>query len=349
MNTKVVKVDREHPDREFIEDAGEILKQGGLVAFPTETVYGLGGDGLNASSSEKIYAAKGRPSDNPLIIHIADMESLERIVREVPEEARKLANAYWPGPLTMIFQKNENVPYETTGGLESVAVRMPSHPVARALIMSGGGYIAAPSANTSGRPSPTCAEHVEEDLSGKIEMILDGGAVDIGVESTILDMTVTPPMILRPGAITKEMLTELIGEVDIDRTLITPDSKVKPKAPGMKYRHYAPKADLSIVEGPMELVIDAINQMSAERMAKGHRVGVIGTQETVGRYKADVVKSIGTRADEATIANHLYAVLREFDDAEVEYIYSESFAAGGIGSAIMNRLLKAAGHHVIDA
>ena len=349
MNTKVVKVDREHPQRKLIECAGEILKQGGLVAFPTETVYGLGGDGFNASSSEKIYAAKGRPSDNPLIIHIADMESLEGIVTQVPEEARKLANAYWPGPLTMIFQKNYRVPYETTGGLESVAVRMPSHPVARALIAAGGGYIAAPSANTSGRPSPTKAEHVEEDLSGKIEMILDGGAVDIGVESTILDMTVTPPMILRPGAITKEMLTELIGEVDIDRTLITPDSKVKPKAPGMKYRHYAPKADLSIVEGPMELVIDAINQMSAERMAKGHRVGVIGTQETVGRYKADVVKSIGTRADEATIANHLYAVLREFDDAEVEYIYSESFAAGGIGSAIMNRLLKAAGHHVIEA
>ena len=288
-------------------------------------------------------------SDNPLIVHITNMGALDKIADIIPEVAYKVADAYWPGPLTMIFQKTEEVPYETTGGLDTVAVRMPSDEIARALIDAGGGYIAAPSANTSGRPSPTKAEHVEEDLSGKIEMILDGGAVDIGVESTILDMTVTPPMILRPGAITKEMLTELIGEVDIDRTLITPDSKVKPKAPGMKYRHYAPKAGLSIVEGPMELVIDAINQMSAERMAKGHRVGVIGTQETVGRYKADVVKSIGTRADEATIANHLYAVLREFDDAEVEYIYSESFAAGGIGSAIMNRLLKAAGHHVIDA
>ena len=251
------------------------------------------------------------------------MGALDKIADIIPEVAYKVADAYWPGPLTMIFQKTEEVPYETTGGLDTVAVRMPSDEIARALIDAGGGYIAAPSANTSGRPSPTKAEHAEEDLSGKIEMILDGGAVDIGVESTILDMTVTPPMILRPGAITKEMLTELIGEVDIDRTLITPDSKVKPKAP--------------------------INQMSAERMAKGHRVGVIGTQETVGRYKADVVKSIGTRADEATIANHLYAVLREFDDAEVEYIYSESFAAGGIGSAIMNRLLKAAGHHVIDA
>ena len=319
MKTIVEKITKEQLNTEegkkIIGQAGDFLKEGGLVAFPTDTVYGLGADALNKTASTKIYAAKGRPSDNPLIVHITNMGALDKIADIIPEVAYKVADAYWPGPLTMIFQKTE----------------------------------AAPSANTSGRPSPTKAEHVEEDLSGKIEMILDGGAVDIGVESTILDMTVTPPMILRPGAITKEMLTELIGEVDIDRTLITPDSKVKPKAPGMKYRHYAPKADLSIVEGPMELVIDAINQMSAERMAKGHRVGVIGTQETVGRYKADVVKSIGTRADEATIANHLYAVLREFDDAEVEYIYSESFAAGGIGSAIMNRLLKAAGHHVIEA
>ena len=353
MKTIVEKITKEQLNTEegkkTIGQAGDFLKEGGLVAFPTETVYGLGADALNKTASTKIYAAKGRPSDNPLIVHITNMGALDKIADIIPEVAYKVADAYWPGPLTMIFQKTEEVPYETTGGLDTVAVRMPSDEIARALIDAGGGYIAAPSANTSGRPSPTKAEHVEEDLSGKIEMILDGGAVDIGVESTILDMTVTPPMILRPGAITKEMLTELIGEVDIDRTLITPDSKVKPKAPGMKYRHYAPKADLSIVEGPMELVIDAINQMSAERMAKGHRVGVIGTQETVGRYKADVVKSIGTRADEATIANHLYAVLREFDDAEVEYIYSESFAAGGIGSAIMNRLLKAAGHHVIEA
>ena len=349
METIIKRVKKGQLDKDSIEMAGAILKKGGLVAFPTETVYGLGADALNEKAAEKIYAAKGRPSDNPLIVHITNLGALEKITKNVPEETKKIADAYWPGPLTMIFEKSEAVPYGTTGGLDTVAVRMPSDEVARALIDVGGGYIAAPSANTSGRPSPTMAEHVEEDLTGRIDMILDGGPVSIGLESTILDMTVTPPMILRPGAITKEMLTELIGEVDIDRTLITPDSKVKPKAPGMKYRHYAPKADLSIVEGPMELVIDAINQMSAERMAKGHRVGVIGTQETVGRYKADVVKSIGTRADEATIANHLYAVLREFDDAEVEYIYSESFAAGGIGSAIMNRLLKAAGHHVIDA
>ena len=265
------------------------------------------------------------------------------------EKAYALAQAFWPGPLTIILPKKDIVPHGTTGGLDTVAIRMPSHPAALSLIRQSGVYVAAPSANTSGRPSPTKAEHVIEDMNGKIEYIIDGGPVGIGIESTIIDVSGDVPTILRPGFITKKMLEQIIGEVIIDPALEKPMENCHPKAPGMKYRHYAPKADLSIVEGPMELVIDAINQMSAERMAKGHRVGVIGTQETVGRYKADVVKSIGTRADEATIANHLYAVLREFDDAEVEYIYSESFAAGGIGSAIMNRLLKAAGHHVIDA
>ena len=349
METKIEKIDKNKINEEIIEEAGMILKNGGLVAFPTETVYGLGADALKEEAAMKTYAAKGRPSDNPLIVHIAEYEDLRKIAVNIPAETDALAAHFWPGPLTMIFEKSEVVPYGTTGGLDTVAVRMPTDEVARALIRAAGGFVSAPSANTSGRPSPTLAEHVAEDLGGKIDMILDGGAVEIGLESTILDMTVTPPMILRPGAITAEMFEEVIGKVDVDETLLVAESEKAPKAPGMKYRHYAPKADLSIVEGPMELVIDAINQMSAERMAKGHRVGVIGTQETVGRYKADVVKSIGTRADEATIANHLYAVLREFDDAEVEYIYSESFAAGGIGSAIMNRLLKAAGHHVIDA
>ena len=347
MNTKVVKVDREHPQRKLIECAGEILKQGGLVAFPTETVYGLGGDGLNASSSEKIYAAKGRPSDNPLIIHIADMESLERIVREVPEEARKLANAYWPGPLTMIFQKNENVPYETTGGLESVAVRMPSHPVARALIMSGGGYIAAPSANTSGRPSPTCAEHVEEDLSGRIDMILDGGEVEIGLESTIVDFTSEKPVILRPGYISQEMIGKVIGEVEMDKGLLITDSTVKPKAPGMKYRHYAPKAGLTIVQGSAKAVKDYINSQCRSLEKNGQRAGVISTDENQKFYQAAVVKSIGRREDEEGIARHLFGILRAFDEEDVDCIYSEAFDTPQMGQAIMNRLLKAAGHHII--
>ena len=352
MKTIIEKIDytqlNSEENKAIIEKAGDILKNGGLVAFPTETVYGLGADALNEMAAHKIYEAKGRPSDNPLIVHITNMKDLEKVAEVIPEAAYTVAEKYWPGPLTMIFDKTDLVPYGTTGGLETVAVRMPNEPVARAVIDAGGGFIAAPSANTSGRPSPTTAQHVEEDLTGRIDMIIDGGAVPIGVESTILDMTVTPPMILRPGAITKEMLEELIGEVSVDRALISSESKEPPKAPGMKYRHYAPKAELSIVEGPMELVIEGINRMARERSAQGYRVGVIGTEETVARYRADSVKSVGTRTDESTIASHLYGILREFDNEKVDYIYSESFATGGIGSAIMNRLLKAAGHHVIE-
>ena len=352
MKTIIEKIDytqlNSEENKAIIEKAGDILKNGGLVAFPTETVYGLGADALNEMAAHKIYEAKGRPSDNPLIVHITNMKDLEKVAEVIPEAAYTVAEKYWPGPLTMIFDKTDLVPYGTTGGLETVAVRMPNEPVARAVIDAGGGFIAAPSANTSGRPSPTTAQHVEEDLTGRIDMIIDGGAVPIGVESTILDMTVTPPMILRPGAITKEMLEELIGEVSVDRALISSESKEPPKAPGMKYRHYAPEAELSIVEGPMELVIEGINRMARERSAQGYRVGVIGTEETVARYRADSVKSVGTRTDESTIANHLYGILREFDNEKVDYIYSESFATGGIGSAIMNRLLKAAGHHVIE-
>ena len=347
METIIKKLKREKLNKTTIRQAGSILRKGGLVAFPTETVYGLGADALNEKAAEKIYAAKGRPSDNPLIIHIADMEDLEKIADIIPEKAVTVAEKYWPGPITMIFEKSEIVPYGTTGGLDTVAVRMPSDEIAKAVILAGGGFIAAPSANTSGRPSPTAAEHVIEDLSGKVDMILDGGAVDIGVESTILDMTVNPPMILRPGAITKEMLSELIGEVSEDRTMMT-ILDTAPKAPGMKYRHYAPKGDLSIVEGPMEFVIAEINKMTALRIAQGYKVGIIGTEETVSRYTKGIVKSVGTREDETTIANHLYGILREFDADEVDYIYSESFATGGIGNAIMNRLLKAAGHHVIN-
>lgn len=347
MKTKVEKINKNQINTDIIEEAGKILKEGGLVAFPTETVYGLGADALNEEAAKKIYEAKGRPSDNPLIVHIADLEALDGITTSIPPCTKKIAEAYWPGPLTMIFEKNDRVPYGTTGGLETVAVRMPDHDVARALIRAGGGYIAAPSANTSGRPSPTKASHVKEDLDGRIEMIIDGGDSKIGVESTILDMTVFPPMILRPGAVTKEMLEELIGDVDVDKTLISSDSRLAPKAPGMKYRHYAPKADLTVVEGSMESVVAEINRMAAQKIREGFQVGIIGTQETVDRYQAGDIKSIGTREDERTIASHLYGILREFDDDEVNYIFSEAFAGEGIGSAIMNRLLKAAGHRVI--
>ena len=221
-------------DRKEMEQAGEILKKGGLVAFPTETVYGLGANALDADASAKIYAAKGRPSDNPLIVHIADLSDLEKIVEEIPESAKKLADAFWPGPLTMIFKKKNLVPYGTTGGLETVAVRMPDHPVALELIRAGGGYIAAPSANTSGKPSPTLAKYVAEDMDGRIELILDGGEVGIGLESTIIDLTVTPPQILRPGYITHEMLESVLGTVEEDVTLMRADTGQAPKAPGMK-------------------------------------------------------------------------------------------------------------------
>ena len=348
MKTIIEKLTREQLNKDIIETAGAILRNGGLVAFPTETVYGLGADALNETAAEKIYAAKGRPSDNPLIIHIARMEDLETIADIIPDKAMVVAEKYWPGPITMIFHKSEIVPYGTTGGLDTVAVRMPSDEIAQELIKAGGGFIAAPSANTSGRPSPTAAEHVVEDLSGKVDMIVDGGSVDIGVESTILDMTVNPPMILRPGAITKEMLMELIGEVEEDKTMLHLMNNMAPKAPGMKYRHYAPKGELSIVEGPMELVIEAINRMAGQRISQGYKVGIIGTSETVDRYTRGIVKSVGTREDESTIANHLYGILREFDAEKVDYIFSESFATGGMGNAIMNRLLKAAGHQVIN-
>ena len=347
MNTKIVKIDPAHPRMEDIREAGRIIREGGLVAFPTETVYGLGGNALDVTASQRIYAAKGRPSDNPLIVHIEDMASLLPLVTEIPEAARKLASACWPGPLTMIFHKSSIVPLETTGGLDSVAVRFPSHPIACALIREGGGYVAAPSANTSGRPSPTMAEHVIEDLKGKIEMIVDGGSVGIGLESTIVDFTENIPTILRPGYINEQMLRDILGEVRMDKGLLAENSRIHPKAPGMKYRHYAPKGSLLIVEGQTDRVAAKIEEMAREKTAAGYTVGIIGTDESVGRYSSGIIKSIGTRSDEESIGRHLYSVLREFDDCGAAYIFSESFDTPKMGQAIMNRLLKAAGHQVI--
>lgn len=344
MQTELIKIEREHMSLSAMKRAGKILRAGGLVAFPTETVYGLGADALNEEAAQKIYAAKGRPSDNPLIVHIADMEALDRIVEQAPETAKALARAFWPGPLTMIFHKKECVPMGTTGGLSTVAVRMPSDEIARELIRQGGGYIAAPSANVSGRPSPTTAQHVYEDMNGRIPMILDGGPVQIGLESTIVDLTEEHPVILRPGYITLDMIRSVTGEAEMDKGLIADDSSVHPKAPGMKYRHYAPKADLQIVEGPMEQVVSYINR----QCAVFGKAGVICTEETRGRYPNGDVKCIGSRKDERSIASHLFAILREFDEDQVERIYSESFDTPGLGQAIMNRLLKAAGHQKID-
>ena len=339
---------RQGIDEEGIRRAGEILKQGGLVAFPTETVYGLGADALDGQASTKIYGAKGRPSDNPLIVHIADWDAIEKVVAEIPKEAKLLADVFWPGPLTMIFNKADTVPLTTTGGLNTVAVRMPNHEIARELIRAGGGYVAAPSANLSGRPSPTTAQHVLEDMDSIIEMIIDGGAVSIGLQSTIVDLTGDVPMILRPGYISQTMLEEVVGKVEFDPGLLSEDAAVRPKAPGMKYRHYAPKADLIIVEGDPEKVRAKINELAEREMKAGKTAGVIGTDESLLYYKNGIVKSIGSREEEITISQHLYGILRDFDHSDVSVIYSESFADGQMGQAIMNRLIKAAGHQIIE-
>lgn len=349
MKTIMQTINPESFRDEELEEACRILQKGGLVAFPTETVYGLGGDAMHPEASAKIYAAKGRPSDNPLIVHIADMDALEDIAQSVPEAAVKLADHFWPGPLTMIFPKKEAVPKSTTGGLETVAVRMPSHPVARALIRESGVYIAAPSANTSGRPSPTKAEHVKEDLDGRIDMILDGGAVGIGLESTIVDLSTGVPTILRPGYITGEMLEDVLGEVQVDPAILS--QKMNPnivaKAPGMKYRHYAPKGQMTIIEGDTGKVVDEINRLVKEKTDEGCSVAVIATEETKDAYACANVRRVGSRATEGSIAAGLYDILREMDHIGAEYIYAESFEKDTLGKAIMNRMLKAAAYHVI--
>lgn len=348
MNTIQKKMEDNELDKDIIKEAAFILKQGGLVAFPTETVYGLGANALKEEAASKIYTAKGRPSDNPLIVHIAELSALDKITKKIPLCAKQLAKAFWPGPLTMIFEKTDMVPLGTTGGLNTVAVRMPNHELALSLIKEADGYIAAPSANTSGRPSPTKAAHVAEDMNGKIDMIIDGGSVSIGIESTIVDVTVNPPMILRPGFITKEMLEKVVGEVAIDPAILSDEElKEAPKAPGMRYKHYAPKGDLMIVEGEQGKVVKRIQDLAKEKADKQFKVGIIATEETLYQYQVGQVKSIGSRSDEGSITHNLYRVLREFDEAEVDFIYSESFQGGKMGFAIMNRLLKAAGHKII--
>ena len=344
MNTEIIKLDETQMDAEIIQKAGTLIRQGGLVAFPTETVYGLGADALQSQAAMKIYEAKGRPSDNPLIVHIARQEAIEKIVTKFTPQAKLLAETFWPGPLTMILPKAQCVPYETTGGLETVAVRMPKQAVALALIDAAGGYVAAPSANLSGRPSPTKAEHVIEDLAGRIDMILDAGVVGIGLESTIIDLSEEVPVILRPGAITQKMLSKVIGETRLDPALVSDKETDRPKAPGMKYRHYAPKAPLIVVEGSQRAVIEKINSLAQKK-----KTGIICTDETKKHYTHGIVKSIGSRQDEDSIARNLYGILREFDNLEVECIYSEAFDTPNMGLAIMNRLLKAAGHQKMKA
>ena len=349
MNTIYERIDPDDIDMSVIEKAGRIVRDGGVVAFPTETVYGLGADALCGASSRKIYKAKGRPSDNPLIIHIADLSDLNRIVKTVPPEAAQLAGKYWPGPLTMIFDKTPEVPKETTGGLDTVAVRFPSHPVAKAFIRAAGGFVAAPSANLSGRPSPTTGKHVMEDMDGRIDMVIDSGPCDIGLESTIIDMTSDVPMMLRPGFVNEKMLREVLGDIEKDPAVFGDSGEnILPKAPGMKYRHYAPKGVLTIVSGDNDKVIRYIRDR-IENRKEGGRIGVIACSSDVGHFgEADLVADAGSRGNEIEIASRLFDILRRCDEENIDEIYSEEFDTPQLGLAIMNRLIKAAGHSIIN-
>ncbi len=348
MNTIYKKTDPDNIDMSVISEAGCIIRAGGLVAFPTETVYGLGADALNPGASAKIYEAKGRPSDNPLIVHIADTAAMYEIAYDIPPQAGILAKKYWPGPLTMIFYAKDNVPRQTTGGLDTVAIRFPSHPVAKALIAASGGFVAAPSANLSGRPSPTTGQHVMDDLDGRIDMIIDSGYCNIGIESTIIDFTSQTPTILRPGYVSPEMLGEAIGTVEKDPAVFGQDTSAQPKAPGMKYRHYAPKGKLAIVSGSRDDVISYIRGQ-IEHREEGVRIGVLTYSDDAAQFSgADLVADIGDPENEGRAAALLYDTLRRCDNEGMDLIFSEEFDDGQIGPAIMNRLIRAAGHNIIN-
>ena len=351
MKTRLVAIPEDLPEAKahaLLEEAGAIIRSGGLVAFPTETVYGLGGNAFDAGAAKKIYAAKGRPSDNPLIVHIADAADLDRLAREVPETARRLADAFWPGPLTLILKKQPTVPEATTGGLDTVAVRLPSLKTAQGLIRASGGFVAAPSANASGRPSPTSAVHCVEDLDGKVDLIIDGGDAVLGLESTVLDLTVTPPAILRPGFVTREMLEHVLSSPVTAPSLNEVPADTAPKAPGMKYRHYAPAGALTVVTGADEAVTEYIGERLRHARKQKKPSGVICAAEHVSVYDADAVRGYGARGDATSFANALFALLREMDALRIEEIYAEGIPEEGVGGALMNRLVKAAGGNVAE-
>ncbi len=332
---------RAGPD-ERLKVAARLIREGKLVAFPTETVYGLGADALNEKAVRRIFEAKGRPADNPLIIHIAETEWLFKLARDVPEIALKLAERFWPGPLTIVLPKREEVPDVTTGGLDTVAIRMPAHPIALELIRLSGRPVAAPSANISGKPSPTEADHVVDDFYGRIECIVDGGSTHIGVESTVLDLTGDVPLLLRPGGLPLEEIEKVVGRVEIHPAVKGMEVDVA-KAPGMKYRHYSPNAQVIVVEGSREAVREKINELVEEFRKKGLKVGVMATEE----HEADTFFHLGKTVGE--VARNIFRALRELDKAGVDVIIAEGIEEKGLGLAVMNRLRKAAGYEVIKA
>lgn len=349
--TLVLKVDSQKPQMEKICIAADLIKKGGLVAFPTETVYGLGADALNSKAVRALFEAKKRPLDNPPIVHVGDVKDVYRLAREVPLKAEKLTNDFWPGPLTFIFKRSKIVPNVTVAGLDTVAVRMPRHSVALALIRESGCCISAPSANLAGKPSPTTAKHVLDDLDGRIDAVLDAGPTNIGVESTVLDMTVDPPQILRPGGTPYEALKRMLTSVELHPVAVAEMelSVEKARSPGMKHRHYAPDADVIVVEGELSYVVAKVKELVEFYIGKGTKVGVLATDETAGYYRADVVKSLGSRKDLAVIAKNLFRFLREFDLEGVNVIIAESIPTEGLGLAVMNRLRKASGYKIVKA
>ena len=326
-----------------VDRAAEIVRSGGLLGIPTETVYGLGADGLDPAAVLRIFEAKGRPQDNPLILHVPDASWLERYCLDIPAAAATLTGKFWPGPLTLVLKCRDLVPRQTTAGLDTVGMRCPDCALTRAVIAAAGTPVAAPSGNTSGRPSPTTADAMLEDMDGKIDGILDGGPCSVGVESTILDLTVTPPRLLRPGGVTVEQLRAVLGEVAVDEAvtrLMTAGER--PKAPGMKYRHYAPRAPVTVVRGDADRSAAYIGDHLAGRS------GVICFDEYAGRYPGHVVETIGPRGDVAEQARRVFDALRAFDRADVAEIWAQSPDDAGIGLAVTNRLNKAAAFHIID-
>lgn len=346
--TLVLKVDPQNPEIQNIRLAADFIKKGGLVAFPTETVYGLGADALNPKAVLSLFKAKRRPLDNPPIVHVGEITDVYKLTKRVPPKAEKLMKTFWPGPLTLIFERSAVVPEVTVAGLNTIAIRMPKHKVALALIKESHCAIAAPSANLAGRPSPTSAQHVLEDLNGRIDAILDAGSTHIGVESTVLDVTVEPPQILRPGGTPYEDLKEILGQVELHPIAVAEKavSIDKARSPGMKHKHYAPKADVIVVEGEIPAVIDKITELVDYYMQKGYRVGILATDDTICHYRADVVKSLGSRCNLASVAKNLFRLLREFDMDGVDIIIAEGVPTVGLGLAVMNRLRKASGYNI---
>jgi len=344
MKTKVYKIEEKNDPQ--IKEAAEILKANELVGFPTETVYGLGANALDKDAVAKIYRAKGRPSDNPLIVHVSDLEMLGQLVEDISAKAKALMDRFWPGPLTMIFKSKGLVAENVTAGLKTLAIRYPSHEIARALIQAAGLPVAAPSANNSGKPSPTQGGHVFEDLDGKIAGIIYSDESEHGLESTILDMTKEPPVLLRPGTVTREDLEETIGPILVDPSLNKGISKgVQPLAPGMKYKHYSPEADMKIYQGDLDKVVEAIKKVKDQN--EGLRVGILCCDETREAYQADLVVSLGSRDHLDQVAANLFKALRQFDHDKIDLVLCEGYSSQGTGQAIMNRLTKAAGYEII--